>query len=711
MNPYLSKIACLLFGLLAWGCQSPQAPNAGDTNSAWSQPEQSELIWDEWGVPHIYARSEAELFYLHGWAQMQSHANLILELYAKSRGAAASYWGEEYLYNDVLIHTLGFPKLAQTWHETQNPEFKQLSEEFVKGMNAYAQAHPEAIDSDRKAVLPIVPSDITAHFLFVIYTRFVGGEELGRVSNWKEIGSNTYAIGPKRSASGNAMLVQNPHLPWWGEFLFYESQLVSADINSYGVTLLGFPVHGIAFNEKLGWSHTNNTIDNADIYELSLQGEGYVLDGEEKAFEVTQKTLQVKSPEGEMEERTIDLYRSEHGPILKKGDKKALAFRIPGLDQPNPAYQWYSMAKAQNFEQFENALQLLQIPFFNVMYADQEGNIFYMFNGIIPKRNSGDWSFWNNIVPGNTSEYIWQETHPYEDLPKFKNPEQAWIQNANDPPWTSTFPQAIKAEDFPPYIAPQSMYFRPQRSARMLAEDESITFEELQDYKLSTRMELADRILDDLNTAVEEHGSEESKAAMDVLNAWDRQANADSKGAALFYMWANKINPYGMGSFATPWDAKKPRSTPDGLSDPKAAVEKLNQAAQEVQDTYGSLDVAWGEVCRIRYAGKDLPGNGADGSVGIFRVAWGGPGKDGKLEISGGDTWVGVIEFGEKVQAKILLSYGNSTQDGSPHHGDQLELFSKKEFRDAWYYREALDQHIKSKYLLKDGTLTEATQD
>ena len=660
------------------------------------------IAWDTYGVPHIYADSAEDLFFLQGWAQMHNHANLILELYGSSRGRGAEYWGESKLQNDQLIHTLGFPELADSWENTQDPELRAIYTAFIKGMNAYADAHPEAIREENKQVLPLSTKDLNMHAMYVVFTRFIGGQDLGRVQQWPDMGSNTYAIGPQRSASGNAMLVQNPHLPWWSEFLFFESQLVLSGKPMYGATLVGFPGIAIGFNEHLGWSHTDNTIDNADTYELELKDGGYLLDGEVTAFETSSKTLRVKQEDGSLAEMELPLLKSKHGPVVRQENGKALALRMVGLDRSDMFLQWWRMINSTNFEEFESALKMAQIPFWNVMYADRYGDIFYLFNGLVPKRTQDDWAYWDRVVPGGKSEDIWTEVHPYSDLPKIKNPENHWLQNANDPPWTSTIPQTLDADDFPGYMAPRYMGFRPQRSARMLLEDESITFEELQDYKLSTRLEFADRILDDLFQAVDSIGTEDALAAKAILEQWDRTADADSKGMLLFFNWARKFNPWRNSNYATGWSEEAPDTTPDGLSEPERAVQLLEQSAQEIQQKFGRLDVAWGEYYRINYNGKDLPANGIDGSLGVFRVAWPGGADEDHMYVGGGDSWVGVIEFGEEVQAKVLLSYGNATQEGSPHFGDQLEHFSRKELRDAWFTPKQVDAHMERLELLSE---------
>ena len=655
--------------------------------------QEARIVWDTYGVPHIYASNQEDLFFMQGWAQMHNHANHILKLYGTSRGRGAEYWGPSKLADDQLIRTMGFDVLAEEWADSQDPELREIYAAFVRGMNAYAEAHPEAIQPENREVLPITPKDVNMHSMYVVFTRFIGGSDLGRVQRWPDMGSNTYAVGPSRSASGNAMLVQNPHLPWFGEFLFFESNLILEGRRMYGTTLVGFPGIAIGFNENLGWSHTDNTIDNSDLYEVELTEGGYLLDGEPTPFQESATTIRVRQEDGSLSDVELPLFRTEHGPVVKRGDDKALTLRMVGMDRPNMFLQWWRMINSSNLEEFENALQMAQIPFWNVMYADRFGDIFYLFNGLVPQRGQDAWAYWDRVVPGGKSADIWTEVHPYEDLPKVKNPANGWLQNANDPPWTSTIPMTLNPDDYPGYMAPRYMPFRPQRSARMLLEDESVTFEELQEYKLSTRLEFADRILDDLARAVDSLGSDGARAAMDHLEAWDRTADAESTGTLLFFNWAQKFGPYRGSNYAVAWDEEAPTTTPDGLADPARAVQLLEASAEEITGKYGTLEVPWGDYYRINYNGKDLPANGTDGSLGVFRVAWPGSGDEDHLYVGGGDSWVGVIEFADSVRAKVLLSYGNATQPGSPHFGDQLELFSRKEFRDAWFTDSAIESN------------------
>ena len=668
----------LWFSLFLFSCN----PNTGSDTI---------IKWDTYGVPHIKAQSKEDLFFAQGWALMHNHANKVLELYGKSRGKGSEYWGEKYLKNDILVHTLGFERLAVDWDLQQDPEMRLIYSNFVDGINAYLQNNLDQIDEKNKAVLPISTKDVNMHGMFVVFTRFIGGDDLGLIQRWPDMGSNTYAIGPERSASGNTMLVQNPHLPWYNEFLFTEYHFNLKGRNMYGANIIGMPGIAIGFNESLGWSHTDNTIDNSDTYELQLIEDGYELDGKKKDFTIFTKTLKIKQKDGNLKEKEITILNTLHGPVVKKMDDKVLAIRLAGTDRANMFLQWWRMLNSKNFKEFESALEMAQIPFWNVMYADKYGDIFYLFNGLVPIRKQDTWEYWNRIIPDGKSEDIWTEYHPYKDLPKLKNPDSGWLQNANDPPWTSTIPIELYPKDYPGYMAPKRMDFRPQRSARMIIEDNSITFDELVDFKLSTRVEFADRILDDLFKAIDVFGSKKAKEGKAVLERWDRNAEVDSKGMVLFFTWASKFSVSNNSTYTTDWDINNPINTPDGLADPKRAAMLFEDTVKEIEKKFGKLDVPWGEYYRINYNGVNLPANGTDGRLGVFRVAWPARSDKKNMYVGGGDSWVAVIEFGKKIRAKALLSYGNSTEKDSPYNGDQLVLFSKKELRDVWLYEDDID--------------------
>jgi acyl-homoserine-lactone acylase len=740
----LGNLLPLVLLLLALGACAPAAGPDGPEDDL-PDPGAPVVLWDTWGVPHVFAANDQDLFFAHGWAQATAHGDLMLRLYGQARGRGAEYWGEDYLDGDRWVWTVGIPGRAEAWLAEQDEALRSYLEAFAAGVNAYAAAHPERIADEVQPVLPVVPADLLAHTQRAIHFTFlVNPQEVAAIAGrWQPdgeataslssapaatatptppgapaatwlapapaAGSNAWAVAPARSASGHALLLANPHLPWSDLFTWFELQLTGGTgddaIDAYGATLVGTPFLGIAWNDHLGWTHTVNTLDGYDLYELELSddGAGYLWDGEVRPFETESHTLRVRGEDGELREETVTVRRSIHGPVVHSTEGGALALRVVGLDRSGLLDQYWRMARARSLAEMEEAVRALQMPMFTLMYADRDGHVLHLFNGLVPDRPEGPWDF-SLPVPGTGPETLWTETYAYERLPRVLDPGTGWLQNANDPPWTTTFPRALDPEDFPADMAPRFMHFRAQRSARLLMEDEDLTFEELVAAKHSTRMELADRILDDLARAVSTHRDEDARDALEVLRAWDRAADAESRGAVLFERFVRRLNRSQAEPYADPWDPEKPLRTPDRLADPAGAAALLAEAAREVRAQHGSLDVPWGEVHRLRAGDRDLPANGGPGDLGIFRVVGFAPAGEGAARRAvGGDSFVAAVEFSDPVRARALLAYGNASQPGSPHAGDQLELFAAKELRPVWRTREEIEEHLERREVLDAG--------
>ena len=675
----------LLLGL--WGC---------------GRSERAEILWDSWGIPHIYSDTDEDLFYAFGRAQARSHGDLILRLYGQARGRGAEYWGARYLAGDRWVRTMGVPERAKDWYEAQGSAWKRNLDAFADGINAYAREHSDQIADDVEVVLPLDGTDILAHSQRVILFYFVTSPQvLGVIDGqWNPSqaaapASNAWAIGPSRSSSGNTLLLGNPHLPWADLYLFYEAHLVTPEMNAYGATLVGIPALGMAFNDHLSWTHTVNAHDGDDLYELTLIDGGYRWDGGVRPFETREEMLQVKQTDGTLIEQQLVVRSSIHGPVVAEKSGKALALRVVGLDHSRMLEQYWDMARATNLDDFEAVIKRLEIPMFTVMYADREGHIMHFFGGITPVRPSGveDWS---GIVPGDSSSTLWTQTHDYDELPKVIDPPSGWLQNANDPPWTTTFPQALDPDDFPAYMAPQRMRLRAQRSALLLMEDDSITFEEMIEYKHSTHVESADRILDDLLAAAANSNDQMVRQAAQILDSWDRQTNANSRGAVLFEAFFQELNRAGgdPAIYRHSWDQDSPLETPQGLAEGETALEALAAAASQVVNSYGALDVEWGQIHRIRIGDVDLPANGGPGALGVFRVVGFRQAPSGLRQATTGDSFVMAVEFSNPVRARALLSYGNFSQPNSPFRDNQLRLFVQKKLRRVWRTREEIEANL-----------------
>lgn len=695
----LALLLGLVLVLLTGTCTLPATP-----------PAQTEILWDTYGVPHVYGKDEAGLFYAFGWAQMHSHGDALLRLYGQARGQGAEYWGEDYRESDQWVRTMGIPERAVDWYTQQSPAFQRNLKAFADGINAYAEAHPGWIDDAVEPVLPVQATDILAHGQRVLHFTFVTdprdiAELRDRLSRGEDLnafqpdrahtpGSNAWAIAPSHTTSGHAMLLANPHLPWSDLFRWYEAHLVAPGLDAYGATLVGIPVLAIAFNNELGWSHTVNTHDGWDAYALDLAEGGYRWQNQVRPFAVESQVLRVKQADGSLREEPLEIRQSVQGPVVAASATQAIALRVVGLDRPRALEEWWQMARARNLKAFEAALQTLQLPMFTVLYADRRGHILHVFNGLVPVREQGDFDDWSQVLPGDTPRTLWGQYHPYPDLPRVLDPATGWLQNANDPPWTTTFPSPVKPERYPAYMAPPGpMSFRAQRSAQMLSQDPKISFSELVQYKHSTRVALADRLLDDLAAATQTHGNTLARQAAEVLSRWDRQTHPQSRGAVLFAAWVEAMDFDDL--FAKPWDPAAPLTSPDGLAAPAAAAAVLEQVATQVQTTYGRLDVPWGEVFQVGEGQARQPANGGDDPLGIFRSLWFAPDGD-RFTAVGGDSYVAAIEFANPVRAMALTSYGNATQPQARQdfQSNSLQLFTQQKLRPVWRSRREVQAHL-----------------
>jgi len=666
-----------------------------------------EILWDRYGVGHIYARNTEGLFYAYGFAQAKSHGEAVVKLYAQARGRAAEYYGPEELGNDSWMAVNDVPARTQSWMKLQTPQFRGYLEAFAAGFNAYAKAHPGAFSDTAKRVLPFSGSDVLAHSLRLFQYQYIAPPTLlerlplPAVDPLEPAGSNGWAVSPARSASGHSMLLMNPHLPWpTGWSTYYEIQLSAPGVDLYGASQIGLPVLRFVFSDYLGFTQTVDNVGGVTFYRIKAQGSGYLYDGKVLPFASRTHVLKVRKPDGSLETQTLVVRSTVQGPVVADKDGGPIAMRVVGLDRPRALEQYWKMATAHDFKGYEEALRMMQVPSFNVLYADRDGHIQYLFNGLVPKKPGRDFKFWSSAVPGDRSSTLWTDYLSYDELPKTTDPAVGVVQNSNDPPWNAGWPAIEDPKPYANQIAATAVSLRMEQGIRLLAQTPKISFEDLIAKKWTTRSELADRIMPDLQEAVQTYGTDLAKQAAGVLASWDHTTQADSRGALLFLDWLDRpgaVSGYGAQGFARPYDLRHPLTTPAGLADPKAAAAALDAAARDMLATKGALDGPWGMSMRIRWGDKDLPANGGPGRMGIIDVLDFDPPNDGTRAANFGGTYVALVSFDGPTRAKVLMSYGNSSQAGSPHISDQVPLLSSQQLRDAWRTRKDVEANLESR--------------
>ena len=714
-------LAIVATGLMA--CSSAP-PVAAVVRAAAAQPLPDEIRWDGYGVPHIYGHDAATVFRGYGWAQARNHGDEVLRLYGEARGRGAEYWGAAYEPTTVWVLKNDVPARAQRWYAQQDPAFRALLDAFAQGINDYATAHPQALAADVRAVLPVSGVDVVAHahrLMNYVYVAsppntLAAGEGEAPVDEAAAEGegggegdlggSNTWAIAGSRTTSGHTVLLQNPHLGWdTNYFTYFEAHLVAPGFEIYGATQIGLPVVRFAFNQQMGISNTVNSMLGATWYRItpaeSGDTRGYRYDGRVLPFEQRTLSYRLRGADGQLQTKTLNLRSTVHGPVFERADGTLTALRVAGLERPQMLQQYFEMVTAPSFAAYTAALQRLQVPTFNISYADRDGHIDLLFNGIAPKRSDGDNAYWRGLVPGDTPRTLWTEVHPLADLPRATDPPSGFLQNANDPPWFPTWPTVTRAEDYPPYLAPRTPEsLRAQNALGALSGTAKLSIDDILQRKQSIHALMADRTLPDLLAAVaREPDAQQSplREAAALLAGWDREFSADSRAALLFEAWARLFaGPAfsGTANFAVPFDPARATSTPSGIRDPAAAVGQLRSAIANTLKLHGRLDRPFGDASRLRVGDADLPGDGQTGGLGPVRVlGWTAPDAQGLRKANFGETWVALIEFSTPVKAWGLMSYGNARQPGSPHRADQLPLFAAHRLRPLWLLRAEVEAH------------------
>lgn len=691
----------LVAALFAAACQSAPAP----APTAAGPSAGTEILWDRYGVPHIFAPDHASLFQAYGYAQMEAHAELLVRLYAQARGRGAEFYGEQYLASDRWVRTNGLPDTAKQWATGQSPEFAPLIEAFARGLNQWADEHKAELSPEAQAVLPLTPVDVYAHGLRTIhYDWIVSPRRLEtRLARWEnEVhGSNEWAVSASRSASGHALLMSNSHLQWGDIHTYFEVQLTAPGVTSYGAVWVGFPVLRQCFTEYVGWTQTTNAPDESDLYGIVEKDGGYVFDGQVRQFDTHDEIIKVRQADGSTKDETLTVRRTVHGPVVAERKGMPIAMKVVALDRPRLFEQFWRMGLAKNLDEWQNAMRMQQLPLFNTAYADRDGHIAYIYNATLPVHPTGDYRFWQGVVPGDRSDLISNDIVPYDRIPKVIDPPQGWIQNSNDMPWTSTYPRSLDPKDFAAgFAAPQGITQRAQRGTRILSTaPDKISFEFIKQGKLDTHVETADQFVDEIVATANARGTARAKQAAAVLATWDRRADVDSDGMLLFYKFMTAAGPAfaNIGGFKVPTDDARPLDTPRGFKDPAKAMALLDSVAGDVQKEYGTLAVKWGDVLRFRRGNTDVPGNGAPSALGAIRTINVGDFKDGKLEAISGDTFYGVIEFSTPQRGEVLLNYGNWSKKGSKHIDDQLPLASRKELRPMWRDLKDIEANLESR--------------
>jgi acyl-homoserine lactone acylase PvdQ len=739
-------------GMLAAGILCIAA-GEGSLHAQEPVPDRPTIYRDGYGVPHVFGPTDASVAFGAAWVQAEEDWPMVEQNFVRATGRAAELLGEGSISDDYIARALEIPRLSREEYERSSPRMRALLDAYAAGFNAYLAAHPE----ERNFLDRVEPWHTLAlirfkyHQLeFLAYGGFErehvrrllergwpvgdeGGGEAGaaitpaatardlddrsimRFASTLHgpmvdipLGSNEWALGPSRTADGTTMLLVNPHQSFFGVERYVEIHLHSDEgLVFSGLTRFGFLLPYMGSNARLGWTYTDNYADISDLYverfEDPSQPLAYRYGDATRTAETWTETVKVKT-DGGTEERTVRFWKTHHGPVVGLDDDgRPLSAKIAKLEEGGWFAQLDAMIRAQSLEEFQTAVGRLAIAYMNLMYADQDGNIWYLYGSAVPRR---DPSFaWRDPVDGSDPRTEWGDYHPLADLPQVLNPPSGWLLNTNSSPMVVTDSVPYAREDFPPYmIGDEENNWRARSSRRVLEGLDGATFDDFARAVWDTRLSLADSLTPVLEEEWEElhrgevrvipatlapgsPGRAAVAAALERLQAWDRRADIESVETTWFVLGLER------------WFLDFGRR-PDPPS--FAHLEALVAVLDGLERNWGRTEVAWGELNRLQRPpsqdpddfSADLPSlpvagaPSAAGSVFVFHTE---PGSTGVRYGQHGNSFMKVIEFGSTVRGRSLLVFGQSGDPDSPHFFDQAQLYSNRAFKPAWFMREEVE--------------------
>ncbi len=684
-----------------------------------------EIIRDDFGVPHIYGKTDADAVFGMLYAQAEDDFPRIERNYVWAIGRLAEVEGEAAIFSDLRARLYMTVQEAKAAYASAPDWLRALCDAWADGLNYYLLTHPDVQPKLLTRFEPWMPmffsegsigGDIEQVPVEKI-ARFYGGDDAGQtIASAREIearfapagGSNGFAIAGERTRSGNTMLLINPHTSF---YFRGEVHVVSEEgLNAYGAVTWGqfFVYQG--FNEKTGWMHTSTYVDFIDEFiEDVRQVEGglvYRYGDETRPVEVSEVTLKYKTEDG-TGERTFAVYHTHHGPVTHAIDGKWTVTKI-NWDPVNALIQSFTRTKLDNYAEFRDMMNIRTNSSNNTVFADADGNIAYFHGNFIPRREPRfDYS---KPVDGSNPATDWQGLHTVDEAITILNPPNGWIQNANSTPFTAAAEFSPKREDYPVYMAPDAENFRGVHAVRVLAGVDDLTLEDLielaHDPYLPGFETLVGGLLDAWDHA--EHPPATLAAPIDMLRKWDLAAGKDSVAMSLAHF-------YGMNYLA--------RATfPEGMSEmeritmlgtatpPGQRLEVLADTVAMLVDDFGDWRMPWGELNRFQRLSGAIELAYDDGrpslAVGMANSRWGALADfgaerhDGTKRLYGdnGNSFVAVVEFGDRVRAKSILVGGQSNDPDSPHFDDQAPLYVEHEFKDVAYYREDVERRAQERY-------------
>jgi acyl-homoserine-lactone acylase len=634
-------------------------------------PAKIDIVRDSFGVPHIFAKTDAEVAYGLAWAEAEDDFKSMQEVILPAKNLMAAVQGKKGAAGDYAFALFRCREITEEKWNTLTPAFLKLIDGYIQGLNDYAKNHPDEILN--KKVFPVTAKEYVSSSVFAL-TIFNGADQaLMRIFNNREWeapelnkkGSNSAAISSSKTTTGEAFLLVNAHQPNTGPQAFYEAHLCSEEgLNVTGGLLAGGPciLHGV--NENLGWAHTVNYCDRLDEFQLEMNPDNdlqYKFDGQWLDLEVKTIKLKIKGIPINVKRK---IYWSKYGATMKN-EQGFFSIRLGANMKIGVLDQWYQMNKARNFTEFYAALNRQELSMFNIMYADRYDTIFYINNALVPVRDGANDYNWKKTVPGNTSKTLWTTFRPEKELPQYINPKSGFLFNTNHSSFFATAAaDNLKASSFPKTDGWEEYHLnRSKRFLELFPQNEKLSYEKFKQIKFDKQLPAVLQYPYKLDSMLMLDENEYSHLAslVKTFKSWNKRGDADSKGAAIFVLTYEHLKKELQG--------QAPR-----LLTKAEAVETFTYVNNYMQSNFGTTDLTLGDLQKLVRGDKEWP---LGGFPDLLSPQWTAPLPNGKLKSIGGDGLVMFVRFPKEGLPKIetVNMYGASAKPGNKHFDDQVEMY------------------------------------
>lgn len=708
-------------------CSFAAQPGTNAEAAKWQQEAQRVTITrDDWGIAHVHGKTDADAVFGMIYAQAEDDFNRIETNYINAMGRLAETEGESKIYQDLRMKLFIDPVTMKKDYDASPAWLQALMNSFADGLNYYLYRHPE--------VKPRVIHRFEPWMALTFTEGSIGGDiekaNLGRLATFygkdaapgaalaqdrrpaEPSGSNGIAIAPSNTIDHHALLLINPHTSF---FFRSELQMTSDEgLKAYGAVTWGqfFVYQG--FSDRIGWMHTTSGVNAVDEYAETVTKKGdafyYKYGNEKRPVTATEITVPYMTDHG-MAEKKFTLYRTQHGPVIAEENGKWIAIRL--MQEPVKALtQSYTRTKARDYKAFRQIMELHTNSSNNTIYADADGNIAYFHGNFIPRR---DTHFdWTKPVDGSNPATEWHGLLSVDESPHLLNPKSGWIYNSNNWPWSAAGPSSPKREDYPAYV--ETGTFESPRgfhAIRVLENKKNFTLDSLMAAAYDSYLPWFAKTIPTLvrawqNTADSDPLKSKLAEQMEALKAWNFRWGVDSVPTSLAVFWGEDIQRHVRA------DARHAGISTEDYIASQAKSEQLVQSLAAASDRltadFGTWKTPWGNINRFQRLDDDITPHFDDSApsipVGFTSSTWGSLASFGarpypntkKWYGTSGNSFVAVVEFGDKVRARAVTAGGESGHPQSPHFDDEAQRYATGNLRQVYYYPSDLKGHIQREY-------------